>query len=175
MPGMIDGLLAYSQSGFTQPAPSMHTLSEIVNAATRPLDESFRTASAHLIVLRESDLWCDFGLMVSVFQNLIANSLKNRRKDRQLVIRIDAEVDDGMILISVEDNGVGFDPEFAAVAFNPLARGVRTAGEGAGIGLATCRTIIQGHGGTIRVDPTHKGGARIEFTLPITNGPIAGG
>jgi signal transduction histidine kinase len=43
---------------------------------------------------------------------------------------------------------------------------VARAGQGAGIGLATCRTIVQSHGGEIRVDPTFRDGARIEFTLP---------
>ena len=69
-------------------------------------------------------------------------------------------------LVSIEDNGVGFDPDFAAVAFNPLARGVHAAGEGTGIGLATCRTIIQSHGGEIRIDPNWRNGARVECTLP---------
>jgi signal transduction histidine kinase len=168
MPRLINGLLDHSRSGFVKIEPGDFLLSEIIQSASALQAEDLRTVGAKVVVTRDITLRCDSTLMVSVFQNLIANSLKNRRKDRQLVIRIDAEVDDGMILISVEDNGVGFDPEFAAVAFNPLARGVRTAGEGAGIGLATCRTIIQGHGGTIRVDPTHKSGARIEFTLPIT-------
>ena len=57
-------------------------------------------------------------------------------------------------------------PTSLSVAFNPLARGVHTAGEGTGIGLSTCRNIIQSHGGEIRVDPAYRNGARIEFTLP---------
>ncbi len=73
--------------------------------------------------------------------------------------------------VQVEDNGVGFDPEFAVVAFNPLARGIHTAGEGSGIGLSTCRNIIQSHGGEIRVDPAFRSGARIEFTLPAEPQP----
>jgi len=168
MPVMIDGLLDYSRSGFTRLNPGHHRLSELVHAATRSLDQDLKSSAAQINVLREADLWCDFALLMTVFQNLIANSIKSRRKDRQLVIRIDADIGGERTLISVEDNGVGFDPDFATVAFNPLARGVRTAGEGAGIGLATCRTIVQGHGGEIRVDPTFKGGARIEFTLPAT-------
>jgi signal transduction histidine kinase len=82
------------------------------------------------------------------------------------VIRIDGVKEEGLWRISVEDNGVGFAPDVAAVAFNPLARGVHAAGEGAGIGLSTCRTIIQAHGGEIRIDPSFRNGARIEFTIP---------
>lgn len=104
--------------------------------------------------------------MTTVFQNLIANAIKHRRKDRPLAIRIDGVRDEDGVRISVEDNGVGFDPDFAAVAFNPLARGIHTAGEGAGIGLSTCRTIVQSHGGKIRIDQSFRNGARVEFTIP---------
>jgi signal transduction histidine kinase len=111
--------------------------------------------------------------MTTVFQNLIANSIKNRCKDKQLAIRIGAALEGETWKIFVEDNGVGFDADFAAVAFNPLARGIHTAGEGAGIGLSTCRNIVQSHGGEIRVDPACRNGARIEFTLPVAGKPEA--
>ena len=109
---------------------------------------------------------CDSTLMPTAFHNLITNAIKTRRRDRPLTIRIDAVRDEAGVRVSIEDNGVGFDPDFATVAFNPLARGVHTAGDGTGIGLATCRTIIQSHGGQIRIDPTWRNGARIEITLP---------
>lgn len=119
-------------------------------------------------VLSDARLNCDPTLITSVFQNLIANAIKSRRRDQPLEIRIDAQREGEGWRISVEDNGVGFDPDFAAVAFNPLARGVHTAGEGAGIGLATCRSIVQGHGGRIFIDQEYHGGARVVFTLPDT-------
>jgi signal transduction histidine kinase len=124
-------------------------------------------------VLHEARLRCDSTLITTVFQNLIANSIKNRRKDRPPVIHIDAVREGPMWKVSVEDNGVGFDPDFAVVAFNPLARGVHTAGEGTGIGLSTCRNIVQSHGGEIRIDPGYRQGARIEFTLPAEATPPA--
>lgn len=166
LPKMIEGMLDYSRSGFSKVAPADHSLSEIVQAATAMQESDFRAAGAKIIIEREAILWCDMQLMTAVFQNLIANSLKHRRKDRPLEVRIDAERDGDIWELSVTDNGVGFDPEFAAVAFNPLARGVKLAGDGSGIGLATCRTILQSHGGEIRVDSAYKTGARIEISLP---------
>jgi signal transduction histidine kinase len=166
MPVMIDGLLDYSRSAFTRIQLGEHSLSELVQAAAAQHAPELEAASAQVRVLNEALLRCDSTLMTTVFQNLIANSIKNRRKDRPLQIRIDAMREGDVWEISVEDNGAGFDPDIAVVAFNPLARGVHTAGEGTGIGLATCRNIVQGHGGEIRVDPAFRGGARIEFTLP---------
>lgn len=166
MPAMIDGLLDYSRSAFTRIAPSEQWLSELVQAAAAQHAPDLEAAGASVTVAHEAKLRCDSTLMTSVFQNLIANAIKNRRKDKPLAIRIDAVREGDVWTISVEDNGVGFDPDFAAVAFNPLARGVHTADDGSGIGLATCRNIVQGHGGEIRVDPAYHNGARIAFTLP---------
>jgi signal transduction histidine kinase len=173
MPVMIDGLLDYSRSAFMRIQPADHSLSELVHAAASQCADDLTAAGAQVIVVSEARLRCDSTLMTTVFQNLIANAVKNRRKDKPLVIRIAAVRTGDIDEVSVEDNGVGFDPDFAAVAFNPLARGVHTAGEGAGIGLSTCRNIVQSHGGEIRVDPGYRNGARIEFTLPVQGKPKA--
>jgi signal transduction histidine kinase len=166
MPVMIEGMLDYSRSGFTRISLTVNSLSELVQAAAAQNAADLKAAEATVTVVTEAKLLSDSTLLTTVFQNLIANAIKNRRGDRPLSVRIDAVREGESWKVSVEDNGVGFDPEFAVVAFNPLARGIHTAGEGSGIGLSTCRNIIQSHGGEIRVDPTFKGGARIEFTLP---------
>lgn len=166
MPVMIDGLLNYSRSAFTRIQLSDNPLSELVQAAAAQNAVELEQAGAKVIVVSEMRLRCDSTLMTTIFQNLIVNAINNRRKDKPLVIRIDAVRAGDLITVSVEDNGVGFDPDFAAVAFNPLARGIHTAGEGSGMGLSTCRNIVQSHGGEIRIDPAYRAGARIEFTLP---------
>ncbi len=166
MPKIIDGMLDYSRSGFTRVSLGNHSLGELVQAAAAQHAADLDKISAKVTVLHEARLRCDSTLITTVLQNLIANAIKNRRKDRPLAIRIDGVREGDVWKVSLEDNGVGFDPDFAVVAFNPLARGVHTAGEGSGIGLSTCRTIVQSHGGEIRVDPGYRNGARIEFTLP---------
>lgn len=166
MPKIIDGMLDYSRSAYTRISLTETALSELVQAAAVQSAADLEASGARINLLHEMRLRCDSTLITTVLQNLISNAIKNRRRDRPLVIRIDAVRDDKGVRVTVEDNGIGFDPEFTAVAFNPLARGVHTAGEGTGIGLATCRTIVQSHGGEIRIDPTFRGGARIEFTIP---------
>jgi signal transduction histidine kinase len=166
MPKIIDGMLDYSRSAFTRISLADNSLSELVQAAAAQSAADLEAAGARITVLQEVRLRCDSTLMTTVLQNLVANAVKNRRRDRPLAIRIDGVREEAGWRVSVEDNGVGFDPDFATVAFNPLARGVHTAGEGAGIGLSTCRNIIQSHGGEIRIDPSFRSGARIEFTVP---------
>lgn len=166
LPNLIDGILDSSRSARTRISLTDNSLGELVQAAAAQNSAQLIAAGAVVRVLSTARLRCDSALMTTVFQNLIANAIKSRRRDRPLEIRIDCRREGDRWQISVEDNGVGFDPEFAAVAFNPLARGIHTAGEGEGIGLATCRNIIQSHGGEIFIDPAHRHGARIVFTLP---------
>ncbi len=166
MPKIIDGMLDYSRSAFTRISLTENSLSELVQAAAAQNAADLEAAGAKVTVLHEVRLRCDSTLMTTVIQNLIANAIKNRRRDRALTIRIDGVREPEGWRVIVEDNGSGFDPDFATVAFNPLARGVHTAGEGAGIGLSTCRTIVQSHGGEIRIDPAYRNGARVEFTIP---------
>lgn len=173
LPKIIDGMLDYSRSSFTRITLTENALSELVQAACAVHARDLEAANARVTVVNEARIRCDWTLMSTVLQNLIGNALKNRRKDRQLVIRIGGVREENGWRISVEDNGVGFEPDFAAVAFNPLARGVNAPGESSGIGLSTCRTIVQSHGGEIRIDPSYRGGARIEFTLPFRSEPRA--
>jgi signal transduction histidine kinase len=166
LPGMLDGMLDYSRSAFTRISITETSLSELIQTAVAQVASDLQAAGGSVRVLNAARLRCDSTLLTSVFQNLIANAIKSRRRDRQLEIKISCVQEVGLWRIAVEDNGVGFDPDFAAVAFNPLARGVHVAGEGTGIGLATCRNIVQSHGGDIQIDATFRSGARIVFTLP---------
>lgn len=166
MPKIIDGMLEFSSSAYTRIQPSEVALSELVQGAARQLAAEIEKAGARITLLHEARLTCDPALMTTVLQNLIANAVANRRRDRPLQIRINSVAEESRWLISIEDNGAGFDPAFAAVAFNPLARGASSVGETKGIGLATCRTIVQAHGGEIRIDAGMTRGARIEMTLP---------
>jgi signal transduction histidine kinase len=165
LPMVIDGMLEYSRSAWTRLNLGTHALSELVGAAGQLQQTAIEAKGAKISLLHDAQILCDSTLMTAVFQNLIANSLKSGRKDKPLAIRIDVAREGDNWKIMVEDNGIGFPPESAQAAFNPLVRGVQLAGEGTGIGLATCRTIVQSHRGDIQVDPSYREGARIVMTL----------
>ncbi|MEO0973916.1 MAG: ATP-binding protein, partial [Pseudomonadota bacterium] len=106
-------------------------------------------------------------LLTTLFLNLIQNSLKFRSPERALCIEVSAQERIGAIVISVIDNGVGIQPEFAGRVFEPLFRlQSQAAKPGAGLGLAICRRIVDLHHGTIVVNPQHSPGTRIDITLP---------
>lgn len=173
MPKLIDGMLAFSKSAYTRVSISQSALSEIVQAAALQQADNLQAAKGQITLVNDPVIACDRTLVTALFQNLFTNSINNRRPDRALAIRVDCVRDGDFWRLSVEDNGPGFDPRFAPVAFNPLARGASAGAEGAGIGLAACRTIVQSHGGQVRIDPDFKSGARIEFTLPVKAAPQA--
>jgi signal transduction histidine kinase len=121
----------------------------------------------------------DHTQMRQLFQNLIGNALKFRRKDVPPVIRIQAEEirqaptfdDDESIRvqwrIKVEDNGIGFDEKYREKIFEVFHRlHSRTEYEGSGIGLSLCRKIVARHNGSIFADGTPGQGSTFLITLP---------
>jgi len=101
----------------------------------------------------------------AVVQNLVSNALKFGGDDPRVEI---SAVRDGVVWeVRVADRGLGIDEADAARVFEPLVRAHPDV-PGTGIGLATCRRIIQAHGGTIGLRPREGGGTEAWFRLPIT-------
>jgi signal transduction histidine kinase len=101
----------------------------------------------------------------AILQNLIANAAKFTRPGQPPHIDINALRLDDHWRVDVTDRGPGVPEEHRLRVFDPLAR-VDESVEGSGIGLATCRRIVESHGGTIGLDPADGGGTRAWFTLP---------
>jgi signal transduction histidine kinase len=111
---------------------------------------------------------CDPVLMRQVFQNLIGNALKFTRPRECAAIEIDWRQEGEEMVISVADNGVGFDMQYADKLFGVFQRLHRTEDfEGTGVGLATVYRIIQKHGGRIWAESGLDQGARFFFSLRL--------
>lgn len=107
-----------------------------------------------------------------LFQNLISNALKFRKPDTAPVIEISAQVesagDKARCAVSVADNGIGFDPKHADQIFKIFHRlHGRSEYEGTGIGLATCRKIVDVHAGSIEAHGEPDVGTTVTFKLPV--------
>jgi C4-dicarboxylate-specific signal transduction histidine kinase len=96
--------------------------------------------------------------------NLLRNSIEAIGDSARGAITIEAVLAGDFVEIVVRDSGPGFPPDHIANPFLPFAS---TKAEGLGIGLALCRSIIEAHGGQLRLDVDAPGGA-VCFTLPIT-------
>ena len=97
----------------------------------------------------------------------MANALKFQPPGRRPEIRIDAVREVALVRVAVADNGIGIRPEHVAKLFRVFQRlHGRDEYPGTGIGLATCRRIIEQHGGRIWVDSVFGSGSTFSFTVP---------
>jgi signal transduction histidine kinase len=108
--------------------------------------------------------------MLQLFQNVIANALKFRKKDITPIINISCKesVDEYMFII--EDNGIGIKTEDQERIFNLFTRlHTNTQYEGTGIGLATCKKILTNLNGKISVSSVEGKGTTFYFFIPKSN------
>lgn len=118
----------------------------------------------------------DAAQMRQLFQNLIQNSIKYSRGDTPPVVRLGAvpDADPAFVSLACEDNGIGFEPQYAERIFGVFQRlHTRDAYGGAGIGLSICRKICSRHGGSIVAEGRPGGGARFLIRLPRRHRPDA--
>jgi signal transduction histidine kinase len=111
-------------------------------------------------------VWGDGAQLVQVLQNLIANALKYRKPDEAPRIHISGRPKNGEWIISVADNGIGFDHKDAGIIFGVFKRLHGPEFPGTGIGLAIAKKIVERHGGRIWAESQPGQGARFFFTLP---------
>ena len=119
-------------------------------------------------------VFCDPNRIGQVLANLIKNSIDfvPDSGNGKIIVRVQKENgdnDSNMIIFTIEDNGIGINPEKADKLFQKFYQidtGPTRKHAGTGLGLVICRGIINAHGGKIWVDKTYESGAAIKFTLP---------
>jgi signal transduction histidine kinase len=104
---------------------------------------------------------------VQLFQNLISNALKYRGKDPPW-IHLSAKRQSEEWLFSICDNGERIPAEYHTQIFELFKRLHGQSHPGSGIGLATCKKIIEHYGGRIWVESEVGRGARFFFTVPAS-------
>jgi signal transduction histidine kinase len=101
-------------------------------------------------------------------QNLISNAIKFRRPGVTPEVSIRARVDDETMVLTVADNGIGFEPQYNRRIFRVFERlHGRSEYPGTGIGLALCRKIAERHGGAAAADSEPDKGSVFTITLPL--------
>ena len=159
---LLQDLLNVSRGKSRQ--PEVCRLREVASAAC---DSLAATADAQgvavkLSIASEIELPLDRSRMERAFMNLIANALEAMPEGGE--VGISAVMEDGSVVVHVEDNGPGIAPEILSNLFQPFV----TAGKrnGLGLGLALSRQTVLEHGGDMWVSSQPGHGARFSFRLP---------
>ncbi|WP_433219588.1 sensor histidine kinase [Dactylosporangium sp. CS-047395] len=165
MQALINDLLAFSRVGRVY-----DNVTEVDLAATMRRVRSDLEARLAAATLECDDLPVVQGdptLLAMLLQNLVSNAVKFRKPDTDPNIVVRVEPEDGFHRFSVQDNGIGIEPQFEEKIFVIFQRlHPRDVYPGTGIGLAICKRIVEHHGGRIWLDASYTDGARICFTLP---------
>ena len=165
---MLSALLDYSRFSRGAIRGKTTALAAAVNHALENIALDATTAEVRVELDAAVEVKGDGILIGHVLQNLIGNAVKFRRPSEKAVITVAARnLADNKIEVAVSDNGIGIEPRFADKVFEMFYR-LHNDDEfdGAGIGLAICRKIVDDHDGQIWVDKTYADGARVVFTLP---------
>jgi PAS domain S-box-containing protein len=163
---LIKDLLDYSRVGSKGKSyTSTDCLSALDNAVFN-LQIAIKESGA---VITHDDLpnvMADSLQLARLFQNLISNAIKFRGKEAAKIHLSSRQKEDEWIF-SIKDNGIGIDPKFSEQIFVMFQR-LHTKKEypGTGIGLATCKKIIEHHGGRIWVESEQGKGSTFYFTIP---------
>ncbi|MEI4470409.1 sensor histidine kinase [Frigidibacter sp. MR17.24] len=148
-------------------------LAGVVEAALTALQREIAESGAAIAIETAGiALPCDPPALAQVLQNLIANAIKYAA-DAPPAVRIWARTEGATVLVGVEDEGLGVPAAQAERIFEPFVRlGTTKARPGTGLGLATCRRVVQRHGGMIWCAPREGGGTIFYIRLPAA--PVVG-
>jgi PAS domain S-box-containing protein len=166
MQDLIRGILSFSRIGKEVEATEVDC-NEVLDRVLFNLAHTISENRAKIIRSPLPRLRGDAVLIGQVFQNLIGNSLKFKRKDVPPEIHVAAEERNGWWHLSISDNGIGIAPDCRERVFQLFQRlHTRSEYEGTGMGLAICRKAVRHHGGDITIDPLPREGTSFRFWLP---------
>jgi len=162
MLGMLEDVLSYSRVGGSI-QPTHVSLQDTARNVARDLG----IEGSGIIEAEDLTLYADKGHFRMLIQNLVSNAINYRSPERKLRIRITAVSDHRGATVYVADNGKGIKPEDRAMVLEPMFRLNRQGdGPGNGLGLATCHSIAEAHGGELSLSETPGGGTTVAITFP---------
>lgn len=166
MEALIRDLLTYSKTVHDEKQPGSANLQESFHAAVADLQSRIQESGALLHVSKLPTVRGDTQQLTHVFQNLLSNAIKYRQTNLPVAIHISAEKDGGNWVVSVRDNGIGFEPQYRERIFGLFRRLHKHEYPGTGLGLAICKRIVERYGGRIWAASELGKGATFFFSLP---------
>jgi PAS domain S-box-containing protein len=166
---LIRDLLAYSRVGSKGKELVDTSSAEALQHAIHNLRGAIEGSSALVTHDALPSVMADEMQLTQLFQNLVGNAIKYRRAGVPRVHITAVPNDANKWMFSVQDNGLGIEPQFFEKIFGVFQRlHKREEFDGTGIGLAICKKIVERHGGTISVESTFGEGSTFYFPLTVS-------
>jgi signal transduction histidine kinase len=167
MSDLIDDLLAFSRLGRAAINPSNIDMETLVKTIFQELTTAQSRKRISFQVDSVLPAVGDPALLRQVWVNLVSNAIKFSSQQKRAVIKVHGENIENETVYSVQDNGVGFDMQYANKLFGVFQRlhSVKEF-EGNGVGLALVQRVIHRHGGRVWAEGEISKGATFYFTLP---------
>ena len=165
---LIEDLLAFSRVSGTSISKVHFNLRELVESV---INEDYEVLEGERKIIWDTEqlgpVEGDPNLLRQVYSNLISNAVKFTRTVKNARIAFGYLQERGRVLLSVKDNGIGFDNKYADKAFEVFYR-LHKEDEyaGSGVGLGIVKRIINRCGGEIWAEGKVNEGAAFYFTLP---------
>jgi len=168
MQSLIRDLLEYSKIGNDEKNVVIDCnllLKDVLNDMDESIEESGAKIHSEQLPIINGYL----SAIKSIFQNLISNAVKFRKKDVHPIINISAKIKDNEWFFTIKDNGIGIDKKYYDKIFVIFQRlHTKTEYAGTGIGLAHVKKIIELHGGKIWFESEPGKETTFYFTIPKT-------
>ena len=163
----VENLLNMSrlESGVISAKNDWCDVSDLIYSAITKITKS---TAQHLINVEVSDslplFKIDYGLMEEVIRNLVDNAITYTPAGSLILVKADCS--DEQLIISVEDNGIGFPEEEIEHVFEKFFRLKNAKTGGVGLGLSIVKGFVEAHGGSIRLNNRAEGGALFVIRIP---------
>jgi two-component system CheB/CheR fusion protein len=167
MSHLIKDLLSLSKMSHQPLQKQEVDLNNILENVISDLDVRISENDVNIVLDDLPQVSCDQTSTEQLFRNIIANAIKYKAPNRQPKIKITCRKLKNCCRITIKDNGIGFNPEFAEKMFSPFTR-LHSTGDypGSGIGLAICKTVCDRHGWAISAKGEEGKGAT--FIIDVT-------
>jgi signal transduction histidine kinase len=147
-----------------EPRPEPDGLRQAARAAAAAA--LIRNGRATIALEALPEMAADRHQLEQVFAQLFDNAVQHGRPDTAPAITVSAERHQGEWIITIADNGPGFDPQATANLFEAFEVAANRKPDQTGLGLPLCKAILQAHGGRIWVEQPPQGGGLVRFALP---------
>jgi signal transduction histidine kinase len=167
MQQLISDLLQYSRINTKGAEFKKINTTKIVEDIKDLFDSKLNETNGKIVMGDLPDIYGDESQIRQLFQNLVGNAIKFRKKGVDPEITIRAEKAGGNWVFKVKDNGIGIEEAYKDRIFVIFQRlHSKEAYEGTGIGLAICQQILKRHGGEISLTSEPGNGTEFFFTIP---------